>query len=53
MAANMDPFGMQMDGNAAVSFFGQNQTVDMKMYAVTNEDGSTRYLRLFKRLRYR
>ena len=28
MAANMDPFGMQMDGNAAVSFFGQNQTVD-------------------------
>ena len=40
MAANMDPFGMQMDGNAAVSFFGQNQTVDMKMYAVTNEDGA-------------
>lgn len=40
LAANMDPYGMKMEGNVAMSFFGQNQTMDMKMYAVTNEDGA-------------
>lgn len=40
IAANTDPLAMKMEGNVAVSTFGQNQTIDMKMYGVTNEDGA-------------
>lgn len=40
IAANMDPLAMKMEGNVALSTFGQNQTIDMKMYGVTNEDGA-------------
>ena len=40
LAANMDPYGMKMEGNVEMSFFGQNQTVDLEMYGLTNEDGA-------------
>lgn len=40
MAANTDPYGMKMEGTVAMSFFGQNQTVDLEMYGLTNEDGA-------------
>lgn len=31
---------MKMEGNVEMSFFGQNQTVDLEMYGLTNEDGA-------------
>ena len=40
LAANKDPYGMKMEGNVEMSFFGQNQTVDLEMYGLTNEDGA-------------
>ena len=38
MAMNMDPLAMSMDGSMTVSGLGQNETIAMKMYGVTDEN---------------
>ena len=40
MAATLDPFAMKMEGGVDMSFFGQNQSMKLKTYGVTNENGA-------------
>ena len=37
---NTDPAAMSMDGVLNLSLMGQNQSMTMKMYGITSEDGS-------------
>lgn len=39
IAVNMDPVAMSMDGSMSLSAMGTNETVTMKMYGVTDENG--------------
>lgn len=40
LAMNMEPAALSMDGKFDMSIFGQSQSMTMKMYGVTSEDGT-------------